>query len=99
VLETEPRSASDLADALAPFFGASAETAEQVLAELSARGWAKDGASQVYVLTTAGKDASARLGERISALRQTIAGVSQADYRAALVVLERMANNLAQVAA
>jgi hypothetical protein len=100
VLETEPHSASDLTDALAPFFGDGTETAEQVLADLSARGWAKYGASHACVLTTAGKDASARLGERIRLLRQqTVAGVSQADYRAALVVLERMANNLAQAAA
>jgi hypothetical protein len=95
VLAAAPRTEAELADALAPFFTASAPGPETVLAELRARGWLSVDHARAYTLTSLGKAAHARLTERVLVLRrQTSAGISQDDYGTTLNVLARMADNL-----
>lgn len=76
--------------AMAPFVTGEGSTTPKV-ADLRARGWVtEDGA-----LTDDGREAHARVEERIKAFRaKAVEGVSEDDYRTTLRTLERCAANL-----
>lgn len=80
------RTPEEVDSALAPF-GA---TAGQV-ADLRARGWV----AETGELTAAGREAHARVEERVEAFRTTVtSGISDDDYRTTIRTLERCAANL-----
>ncbi|MBE1499733.1 carbamate kinase [Amycolatopsis lexingtonensis] len=85
------RTPEEVDAAMAPFVAAEGSMAPKV-ADLRARGWvAEDGA-----LTTAGREAHARVEARIKEFRaKSMAGIGDDDYRTTIRTLERCAANLA----
>lgn len=76
--------------AMAPFVAADGSMAPK-LADLRERGWLTDDGE----LTTAGREAHARVEKRVKAFRAAaIDGISDDDYRATIRTLERCAANL-----
>ena len=76
---------------LAPFVTTEGSTVTKV-ADLRARGWITEGE---LALTETGREAHARVEERIKAFRvSSMDGISDDDYRTTLRTLERCAANL-----
>jgi hypothetical protein len=85
------RTPEEVDAAMAPFVTAEGPMAPRV-ADLRTRGWVTDGE---LALTDEGREAHARVEERIKAFRATtIEGISDDDYRTTLRTLERCAANL-----
>ena len=95
VLEAGPVTDAGLEAAVAPFAASDSSGVRSALEVLIQRGWVElrpDGRVQ---LTAAGREARRRLEKTVSEQRRYIAeGVSEADYRTTVSVLERMAGNL-----
>ncbi|HUM11322.1 MAG TPA: hypothetical protein VLT82_10275 [Myxococcaceae bacterium] len=95
VLEAGPASEAGLESALAPFAATDAEGVRAGLEELVQRGWAEPLPGARVQLTSVGREAHRRLQATVAEQRRHIAeGVSEADYRTTVSVLERMAGNL-----
>jgi hypothetical protein len=91
VLRGSPRDEAGLTEALRPFWGAGAITLDQVLGELTGRGWVAQG----YELTPVGVTAHAVIEKKVLGIRETSqAGLSDEDYHRTIRVLRRMAENL-----
>jgi len=94
-LEPEPRSTEDLVAAVAPFAAADPAGVQAALDDVMQRGWAKPLPGAKVQLTPAGRTVHERLHVTVAAHRRHIAeGVSDAEYRTTVAVLERMAGNL-----
>ncbi|MFG1947026.1 MarR family winged helix-turn-helix transcriptional regulator [Nonomuraea sp. NPDC048826] len=93
-----PRTPSDLAEALRPFWAAGEITQEEVIGELARRGWAvQDGAGR-HTLTADGMAGHAAIQEKINGIRSaTVDGLADDDYHRTVAVLRRMAENLEAV--
>ncbi|MEU0796559.1 MarR family transcriptional regulator [Amycolatopsis sp. NPDC005961] len=84
------RTPEEVDAALAPFVAADGPMAAKV-ADLRARGWVTEDGG----LTEAGREAHARVEERVEAFRTTVTrGISGDDYRTTVRTLERCAANL-----
>jgi DNA-binding MarR family transcriptional regulator len=82
-------------EALAPFLAAHGATLTPVLDELTGRGWVATAGDEL-VLTDAGREALATLGETVAAARaRTTDGITEQEYASTVAVLERMCANLA----
>lgn len=94
-LHQQPATQAELAQALQPFLVNDPGADRRVIDELVARGWVRPGEGDRLELTPAGAGAHAGLLERIQATRQLLVrGVTQEEYRAAIDILRRMAENL-----
>ena len=94
-LHQRPSTQAELAEALQPFLVDDPRADRRVIDELVARGWVRQGEGDRLELTPAGAGAHAGLLERIQATRQLLVrGVTQEEYRAAIDILRRMAENL-----
>src|SRR5262249_5019950 len=90
-----PSTAQQITDALPPFIGTDRPSVVAGLDVPAAGDWPMVDASQQSSLTRDGAAANARLSERVGLLRATtVAGISEAEYRATIDVLTRMADNL-----
>ena len=95
VLEGGAATESGLASTVAPFAATDAEGVRAALEDLVQRGWAEWLTGSRVQLTPAGREAHQRLQATVAEQRRHIAqGVSEADYRTTVAVLERMAGNL-----
>ena len=95
VLEAGPATEAGLQSAVAPFVATDAEGVRAALEDLVQRGWAEWLAGSQVELTAAGREGHRRLETTVAEQRRHIArGVSEADYRTTVAVLERMAGNL-----
>jgi hypothetical protein len=91
VLRGSPRDEVGLTEALRPFWGDGAITLDEVLTELTGRGWVAPG----HELTPAGVTAHAAIEKKVLGIRETTqAGLSEEDYHHTITVLRRMARNL-----
>jgi hypothetical protein len=95
VLQGGPASEAGLESAVAPFAATDAEGVRAALTDLVQRGWAEPLAGATVQLTSEGLQTHRRLQATVAEQRRHIAeGVSEADYRTTVSVLERMAGNL-----
>jgi len=94
-LREGPCTRARIAEALLPFRVAAAVTQTDVVDDLVRRDWAgTDGT--VYTLAADGEAALTRISAEVEAMRaRALDGIDAAQLDAALVVLERMAANLA----
>lgn len=94
-LHTDPGTIADLDRRLAPFLDEGEYSVTPVVEQLRQRGWVEGLVS--LSLSTAGESAHEGLFARVSDSRRRIArGISDAEYRTAVDVLERMSANLEQ---
>ena len=94
-LREGPCSRARIAEALLPFRVAAAVTQTDVVDDLVRRDWA-DTDGTVYTLTADGEAAYVRISAEVEAMRaRALDGIDAAQLDAALVVLARMAANLA----
>jgi len=99
ILSASPQEASGLASAILPFMAPGAITLEEVIGELSGRGWLTRDDAGRYRLTPAGQAGHAGLRENVAGIRATlVTGLTQQDYVATVRALERMAENLERTA-
>lgn len=86
------RTREDVDTALAPFVAEDGPMTGK-LADLRERGWVTEGGT--FTLTGEGREAHARVEERVSEFRRAVTdGVSDDDYRTTVRTLERCAANL-----
>jgi DNA-binding MarR family transcriptional regulator len=94
-LEAGPSGETELVAAVAPFAAADPSGVHAALEDLLQRGWTEPLPGSRVQLTPAGRGVHARLHSTVAAHRRHIAeGVTEAEYRTTVAVLERMAANL-----
>src|SRR5215831_7696737 len=99
ILRESPRDGSWLASAIRPFWAPGAITLDEVIRELSGRGWLTRDDAGRYRLTPSGQAGHAGLSENVHRIRATlVTGLTKQDYLATVRVLERMAENLERAA-
>lgn len=94
-VSTRPSTHAQIVEALMPFLVGDPEAGDQVIDDLVARGWVREGQGDLLELTAVGTRAHAALEERVAATRQLLVrGVTGDEYRAVIDILSRMAKNL-----
>jgi hypothetical protein len=92
IVKTSPATNAEIAAALGPFWTEGAITLDEVLADMTRRGWITG--PEPRQLTEGGEAALGAIRQRTN-LRETImAGLTAEQYTQAVAVLERMAANL-----
>lgn len=94
-LESGVKSEPDLVSAVEPFVVADPGVERAALDDLLQRGWAESLPGALVRLTAVGREVHQRLHATVADHRRHIAeGVTEAEYRTTVAVLERMAGNL-----
>ena len=92
IVKTSPATNSTIAAALAPFWTEGAITLDEVLADMTRRGWITG--HEPRQLTAAGEAALDAIRERTSLREKIMAGLTAEQYTQTVAVLEQMAANL-----
>lgn len=94
VFRNGPVDTAALAERLAPFWTEGAITADEVVEELTRRGWVERTADGRLGLTAEGVAARSRLAARVEESRRRLAeGITPEEYATTLNVLRRMTEN------
>lgn len=95
LLENGPASYAQIDDEAAPYLAPHMPTVRPVVDDLCNRGWATSAGTDRVTLTETGVKALSDIQSRVAADRQRVTeGITDAEYRAAVEVLARMATNL-----
>jgi len=92
IVKTSPATNSTIATALGPFWTEGAITLDEVLADMTRRGWITG--HEPRQLTAAGEAALDAIRERTSLREKIMAGLTAEQYTQTVAVLEQMAANL-----
>ena len=92
IVKTSPATNSTIATALGPFWSEGAITLDEVLADMTRRGWITG--HEPRQLTAAGEAALDAIRERTSLREKIMAGLTAEQYTQTVAVLEQMAANL-----
>jgi hypothetical protein len=92
IVKTSPATNSTIAAALGPFWTEGAITLDEVLADMTRRGWITG--HEPRQLTAAGEAALDAIRERTSLREKVMAGLTAEQYTQTVAVLEQMAANL-----
>jgi len=92
IVKTSPATNSTIAAALAPFWTEGAITLDEVLADMTRRGWITG--HEPRQLTAAGEAALDAIRERTSLREKIMAGLTAEQYTQTVAILEQMAANL-----
>jgi DNA-binding PadR family transcriptional regulator len=92
IVKTSPATNSTIAAALGPFWTEGAITLDEVLADMTRRGWITG--HEPRQLTAAGEAALDAIRERTSLREKIMAGLTAEQYTQTVAVLEQMAANL-----
>ncbi len=95
VLRQSPQEAAGLTEAMRPFWGPGAVTLDEIIGELTARGWLARDNSGRYALTPAGRDGHAAVATKVAGIRSAfLTGLTEDDYLRTVQTLRLMAENL-----
>jgi DNA-binding PadR family transcriptional regulator len=92
IVKTSPATNSTIAAALGPFWTEGAITLDEVLADMTRRGWITG--HEPRQLTAAGEAALDAIRERTSLREKIMAGLTAEQYTQTVAILEQMAANL-----
>jgi len=92
IVKTSPATNSTIATALGPFWTEGAITLDEVLADMTRRGWITG--HEPRQLTAAGEAALDAIRERTSLREKIMAGLTAEQYTQTVAILEQMAANL-----
>ena len=92
IVKTSPATNSTIATALGPFWTEGAITLDEVLADMTRRGWITG--HEPRQLTAAGEAALDAIRERTSLREKIMAGLTAELYTQTVAILEQMAANL-----
>jgi len=92
IVKTSPATNAKIAAALGPFWTEGAITLDEVLADMTRRGWITG--HEPRQLTAAGEAALDAIRERTSLREKIMAGLTAEQYTQTVAILEQMAANL-----
>jgi hypothetical protein len=93
IVKTSPATNAEIAATLGPFWTEAAITLDEVLADMTRRGWITG--PEPRQLTEGGEAALCAIRERTNLREKIMAGLTAEQYTQTVAVLERMAANLA----
>ena len=92
IVTTSPATNAEIAAALGPFWAEGAITLDEVLADMTRRGWITG--PEPRQLTECGEAALGAIRERTNLREKILAGLTAEQYTQTVAVLEQMAANL-----
>jgi DNA-binding MarR family transcriptional regulator len=92
IVKTSPATKANIAAALDPFWAEGAITLDEVLADMTRRGWITG--HEPRQLTEGGEAALDAIGDRTNLREKIMAGLTAEQYTQTVAVLEQMAANL-----